>query len=171
MGSRMIIDGTGNGLFNPDAEITRAEFAAVIVRGLGLKLDSSAASFADVKAEAWYSSAVQTAYAYHLINGFEDGTFRPADKITREQAMAIIAKAMKLTSLKDKLPVQSSAELLSPFKDASKISPWAQSGAADSIEAGIVSGRSASELAPQAYITRAEVAAIVQRLLQKSTLI
>ncbi|WP_060862295.1 chitobiase/beta-hexosaminidase C-terminal domain-containing protein [Paenibacillus riograndensis] len=171
MGSRMIIDGTGNGLFNPDAEITRAEFAAVIVRGLGLKLDSSAASFADVKAEAWYSSAVQTAYAYHLINGFEDGTFRPADKITREQAMAIIAKAMKLTSLKDKLPVQSSAELLSPFKDASKISPWAQSGAADSIEAGIVSGRSASELAPQAYITRAEVAAIVQRLLQKSNLI
>ncbi|QQZ63618.1 chitobiase/beta-hexosaminidase C-terminal domain-containing protein [Paenibacillus sonchi] len=171
MGSRMIIDGTGNGLFNPDAEITRAEFAAVIVRGLGLKLDSSAASFADVKAEAWYSSAVQTAYAYHLVNGFEDGTFRPADKITREQAMAIIAKAMKLTSLQDKLPVQSSAELLSPFKDASKVSQWAQSSAADSIEAGIVSGRSASELAPQAYITRAEVAAIVQRLLQKSNLI
>ncbi|MCE3199171.1 chitobiase/beta-hexosaminidase C-terminal domain-containing protein [Paenibacillus sonchi] len=171
MGSRMIIDGTGNGLFNPDAEITRAEFAAVIVRGLGLKLDSSAASFADVKAEAWYSSAVQTAYEYHLVNGFEDGTFRPADKVTREQAMAIIAKAMKLTSLQDKLPVQSSAELLSPFKDASKVSQWAQSSAADSIEAGIVSGRSASELAPQAYITRAEVAAIVQRLLQKSNLI
>ncbi|WP_052415696.1 chitobiase/beta-hexosaminidase C-terminal domain-containing protein [Paenibacillus graminis] len=171
MGSRLIIDGTGNGLFDPDADITRAEFAAVIVRGLGLKLDSSAASFADVKAGAWYSSAVQTAYAYNLINGFEDGTFRPADKITREQAMAIIAKAMKLTSLKDKLPVQSSAELLSPFKDAGKVSHWAQSSAADSIAAGIVSGRSASELAPQAYITRAEVAAIIQRLLQKSNLI
>ncbi|WP_082722525.1 chitobiase/beta-hexosaminidase C-terminal domain-containing protein [Paenibacillus jilunlii] len=171
MGSRMIIDGTGNGLFDPDADITRAEFAAVVVRGLGLKLENSTESFKDVKAEAWYSSAVQTAYAYHLINGFEDGTFRPADKITREQAMAIIAKAMKLTSLKDKLPVQSPAELLGPFKDAGKISQWAQTSAADSIEAGIVSGRSASELAPQAYITRAEVAAIVQRLLQKSNLI
>ncbi|MHA6531252.1 chitobiase/beta-hexosaminidase C-terminal domain-containing protein [Paenibacillus sp. BAC0078] len=171
MGSRMIIDGTGNGMFTPDADITRAEFAAIIVRGLGLKLENSAAPFTDVKASDWYSGAVQAAYAANLINGFEDGSFRPADKITREQAMTIIAKAMKITALKDKLPGKAADELLSPFTDAGSVSQWAASSAADSIEAGIVSGRSATTLAPQAYITRAEVAAIIQRLLQKSNLI
>ncbi|WP_019913041.1 S-layer homology domain-containing protein [Paenibacillus sp. HW567] len=171
MGSRMIIDGTGNGMFTPDADITRAEFAAIIVRGLGLKLENNAAPFTDVKASDWYSGAVQTAYAFNLINGFEDGTFRPSDRITREQAMTIIAKAMKITALKDKLPGKAADELLSPFTDAGSVSQWAASSAADSIEAGIVSGRSATKLAPQAYITRAEVAAIIQRLLQKSNLI
>ncbi|MNI23718.1 Endo-1,4-beta-xylanase A precursor [compost metagenome] len=171
MGSRMIIDGMGNGMFTPDADITRAEFAAILVRGLGLKLENSGAPFTDVTASDWYSSAVETAYAYNLINGFEDGSFRPLDRITREQAMTMIAKAMKLTALKDQLPAKAAAELLSPFTDADNVSAWALSSAADSIEAGIVSGRNAATLAPQAYVTRAEVAAMVQRLLQLSNLI
>ncbi|OKP98982.1 chitobiase/beta-hexosaminidase C-terminal domain-containing protein [Paenibacillus sp. P46E] len=171
MGSRKIIDGTGEGIFTPDADITRAEFAAIIVRGLGLKLENSTVPFTDIKAGAWYNSAVQTAYAYNLITGFEDGSFRPADKINREQAMTIIAKAMKITALKDKLPAQAATKLLSPFKDAGIVSQWAVNSAADSIQAGIVSGRSATQLSPQAYVTRAEVAAMIQRLLQKSNLI
>ncbi len=171
MGSRMVIDGTGNGLFTPDADITRAEFAAILVRGLGLKLESGSAPFTDVKASDWYSSAVETAYSYNLINGFEDGSFRPLDRITREQAMMMIAKAMKITALKDQLPAKAAAELLSPFTDAGSVSAWAANSAADSINAGVVSGRNAATLAPQAYITRAEVAAMVQRLLQLSKLI
>jgi hypothetical protein len=171
MGSRMIIDGTGNGMFSPDRDITRAEFAAIIVRGLGLKLESGASSFSDVKETAWYSKAINTAYKYNLINGFEDGSFRPNDKITREQAMVIISKAMSITDLKAKLPVQSATETLRPFADAAKASAWAQVSIADSVQSGIVSGRSSTELAPKAFITRAEVAAIVNRLLQKSELI
>src|SRR5690606_37060320 len=100
MGSRMVVSGDGNGLYNPDEDITRAEFAAIIVRGLGLKPIQETVSFPDVSASAWYSSAVATAYSYNLISGFEDGTFRPGDKITREQAMMVIAKAMGITGLK-----------------------------------------------------------------------
>lgn len=171
MGARMVISGTGNDMFNPDQDITRAEFAAIMVRGLGLKLENVATPFADVKASDWYSGAIQTAYTYNLISGFEDGTFHPMDKITREQAMVIIAKAMKITDLKAKQPSKEAGELLSPFADANNASEWAKPSIADCLQAGIVSGRNSTQLAPKAYITRAEVAAIVQRLLQKSELI
>lgn len=171
MGSRMVIDGAGNGLFNPDRDVTRAEFAAIVVRGLGLKLEKEATSFSDVKAEEWYASAVNTAFAYGLIDGYKDGTFRPMEKITREQAMAILSKAMEVTGLKAKLVLQSADTTLRPFEDAASVSVWAQSGAADTVQAGIVSGRSANMLAPKVFITRAEVAAMIQRLLQKSGLI
>lgn len=171
MGSRMVISGVGNEKFDPNREITRAEFAAIMIRGLGLKLEIGASSFSDVKETDWYSSAVQTAFAYKLIDGFEDGTFRPLDKITREQAMVMIARAMMITGLKAKLPSMPMEQILSPFADASDASKWAKSSVADSIQAGIVSGRNNTQLAPKANITRAEVAAIVQKLLQKSGLI
>jgi len=171
MGSRMVIDGTGGGKFTPNRDITRAEFAAILVRGLGLKPESGATSFSDVKAADWYSGVINTAYAYGLIDGFEDGTFRPKDKITREQAMLILSKAMVLTGLTDTLSVPSAEAVLSPYGDASKVAKWAQNGVAGSVEAGIVTGRSADTLAPKANMTRAEVAAIIQRLLQKSELI
>ncbi|CAK4868614.1 unnamed protein product [Aphanomyces euteiches] len=171
MGSRTVVEGAGNGLYNPDQDITRAEFASIVVRGLGLKLENGATPFSDVKASDWYSSVISTAYAYYLISGFEDGTFRPNDKITREEAMVIIAKAMAITGLKTKLTTQSVNATLRPFGDAAAVSAWAQSSVADNVQAGIVSGRSSTELAPKDYITRAEVATIIQKLLQKSILI
>ncbi|OXM88365.1 S-layer homology domain-containing protein [Paenibacillus rigui] len=171
MGSRMIIDGTGDSLFSPDRDITRAEFAAILVRGLGLKPENGASPFSDVNTADWYNGAIHTAYAYQLINGFEDGTFRPNDRITREQAMVIVAKAMTITNLKSKLPSQSADETLRPYTDAANASGWAKNGIADSVQSGIVAGRSGTELAAGAYITRAEVAVIIQRLLQKSDLI
>nr|WP_243767066.1 S-layer homology domain-containing protein [Paenibacillus agricola] len=171
MGSRMVVSGSGTEGFNPDQEITRAEFAAIMVRGLGLKLEGGSSPFADVKTTDWYNSVIQTANAHRLISGFEDGSFRPMDKITREQAMAIITRAMAITGLAASLPAQAAGEQLSPFADAGSASEWAKDSIADCLQAGIVTGRNSTELAPKAYISRAEVAAIVQRLLQKSELI
>ncbi|WP_375103159.1 S-layer homology domain-containing protein [Paenibacillus sp. RS8] len=171
MGSRLVVEGTGNSQFSPDQAITRAEFAAIVVRGLGLELDQAATPFSDVKTTDWYNSAINTAYAYQLINGFEDGMFRPDDQITREQAMQIIAKAMKITALKAKLPNQSAEGFLNPYTDAGKASDWAISAITDCLQAGVIMGRSSNVLAPKNDMTRAEVAAIVKRLLQKSDLI
>jgi hypothetical protein len=170
MGSRMVINGTGGELFSPDRDITRAEFAAIIVRGLGL-LEKGVSAFLDVKVPDWYGSAVQTAYEYGLINGFEDGTFRPNEKITREQAMVIVSKAMAITRLQSANPDRASDDILIGFTDATKVSIWAKSGVADSVQAGIISGRDNGVLEPKAFITRAEVAMMMQRLLQKSNLI
>ncbi|OME23187.1 S-layer homology domain-containing protein [Paenibacillus odorifer] len=171
MGSRLVIEGTGNGQFTPDQAITRAEFAAIVVRGLGLEMEQAATPFSDVKTTDWYNSAINTAFAYQLINGFEDGMFRPDEHITREQAMLIIAKAMKITALQTKLSVQSADVLLAPFTDGSDVSNWAISGVADTLQAGIIMGRSSKGLAPKDDMTRAEVAEIVKRLLEKSDLI
>lgn len=171
MGSRLVIEGTGNGQFTPDQAITRAEFAAIVVRGLGLGLSQAATPFSDVKTTDWYNSAINTAYAYQLINGFEDGMFRPDDQITREQAMLIIAKAMKITALNAKLSNQSAEGFLTPYTDAGKASDWALSAITDCLQAGVIMGRSSNVLAPKDDMTRAEVAAIVKRLLQKSDLI
>ncbi|MDF2935675.1 MAG: hypothetical protein K0Q90_1048 [Paenibacillaceae bacterium] len=169
MGSRMVIQGTGDNAFSPDRNITRAEFAAIFVRGLGLKLEGAATAFSDVTASDWYSSAVQTAYSYGLISGFEDGTFRPDESITREQAMVMVSRAMQLTGLKDKLHVQ--ADVLAAYLDAADASEWANDGIAGSVQAGLITGRDGNALAPKESITRAEVATVIQRLLQKSGLI
>ncbi|MBJ6361238.1 S-layer homology domain-containing protein, partial [Paenibacillus sp. GCM10012307] len=171
MGSRMVIQGAKNGQFSPDRDITRAEFAAIVVRGLGLKLENSQSSFVDVKSSDWYSQAIQTAHEYQLINGFKDGTFRPNEKITREQAMLIVSKAMAITGLQGARAGQSGTAILQSFSDSESVSQWALSGVADSVSSGVISGKNGNMLAPQTFITRAEVATIMQRLLQKSNLI
>ncbi|WP_341280925.1 cadherin-like beta sandwich domain-containing protein [Paenibacillus sp. FSL H8-0537] len=171
MGSRMVISGVGGDRFNPNASITRAEFAAIIVRGLGLKLETGASGFSDVQTSAWYNQAIQTAVAYKLINGFEDGTFRPNEPITREQATVIIAKAMAITGLKAGLSAANADDILLPYADANEAAAWARSSLADSLQGGVISGRSGAQLAPKAFITRAEIAVMVQRLLANSKLI
>lgn len=170
LGSRMVINGTGDGSFRPESDITRAEFVNILVRGLGLKPENEAAPFSDVKASDWYNGAISTAYSYHLVNGLKDGSFHPNAKITREEAMVITAKAMKITGLTT-ISEQAIDTILSPYADAAKASSWAQSGIADSIQTGIITGKSGTHLAPNDYMTRAEVATIVKRLLQKSDLI
>jgi hypothetical protein len=166
MGSRMIV--SGDGLFHPDRWITRAEFAAIVVRGMGLSIGEAQLPFTDVRTSDWHHGVIAAAYDYELINGYADGTFRPDETITREQAMAIIARAMKITGLH---PERSSANPLNSFKDAGEISDWAASSIADTFQARIVSGRTGTQLAPQASVSRAEVAVMVQRLLKASGLI
>ncbi|WP_434752899.1 S-layer homology domain-containing protein [Paenibacillus amylolyticus] len=171
MGSRMIVEGFSNGTFNPDQAVTRAEFATMVIRGLGLRVESRDTAFSDVQSGHWYSGTIHTAHAYGLINGFDDGTFRPDDTITREQAMVILEKAMQITGLRVKLNNESPESTLQGFGDVTAVSPWARSGAVDSVKAGLVQGRSQSLLVPKGKMTRAEVATMLQRLLQKSNLI
>ncbi len=170
MGSRTVIEGTGGGAFTPNRDITRAEFAMVLVRALGLKLDASTSQFKDVASDAWYSQGINTAYEYQLLEGFEDGTFRPHDKITREQAMTIMAKAMQLTGLTD-LSAASPSPDLQKYTDRKDVAAWAYQGMSDTVQAGVFTGRGQDQLAPKELITRAEVAVIAKRLLQKSGLI
>lgn len=172
LGSRMVVEGTGNALFQPDRSITRAEFAAIVVRGLGLKPASGATAFTDVSAEQWYSGSINAAHSYRLISGMTDGSFRPDERITREQAIAIIARAMELTGLKGSdLPAAASDEALRPYADAGEVSDWARSSVADGLRAAVVTGKGNGKLAPKSYVTRAELAVLVQRLLKNSGLI
>jgi|GEM_PF-1034117 len=171
MGSRLIIEGIGDGQFAPDREITRAEFAAIIVRALGLKPQAGEPLFSDVKGTEWYSNTINTAYAYGLINGYSNGSFHANEKITREQAMLILSRARELTGLKVNVAELNQEDILAQFKDRDELAAWAQGSVTENVHLGLITGRSTTELAPKGNMTRAEVATIVQRLLQQSDLI
>ncbi len=171
MGSRMVISGVDKDTFEPGREITRAEFAAIVVRALGLKPGTGSNPFSDVKDTDWYSDSINTADAYKLISGYGDGRFGPLDTITREQAAAIIARAMKITGLKAEMNTEESARLLAGFADGERTADWAKTSIAACVKAGIVSGKGGSQVAPQDNISRAEVAVMVRGLLKKSKLI
>jgi hypothetical protein len=172
MGSRLVIDGVGNGNFEPDRDITRAEFAEVLVRALGLMRPGTGKdAFKDVTKDAWYYDAVSTAYEYKIIGGYGNGIFGPTNKITREQAMTIIARAMRITGLKVEFEDNEVEKLLSGFEDLDNWSDYAKSSIASCIKTGIVSGRGGNQVEPKGNITRAETAAIVRRLLKESGLI
>ena len=171
MGSRMIISGIGNDTFEPDRDITRAEFATIIVRALGLKPGTGKIPFTDVNAMDWYGSYIMTATEYKIISGYGNGKFDPNDKITREQAMVMIDRAMNITGLKPEFKTGDVDKLLAGFNDADELADYAKKSTAACVKTGIVTGKNGKMIAPKDNITRAEVAVVIQRLLQKSNLI
>lgn len=169
MGSRMVVSGTGNNRYEPERNMTRAEFAAIIVKALGLEPESGETGFHDVFASDWYGGCVKTASSCGIINGYENGNFGPNDAITREQAMTMLARAMKLTGLKSERSETSS--LIAAYADGVSVSDYAKEGVAACLDAGIITGRGNSTIAPKDCVTRAEVAVMVERLLKNSGLI
>lgn len=171
MGSRMVISGVGQGNSEPDRDITRAEFAAIVIRALGLAPDDGTSSFIDVRMSDWYCGSIKTAAEYGIITGYDAATFGPNDKITREQAMTMIARAMKITDLYTEMEESEISALIANDTDGTAASDYAKTSIAACLKTGVITGRSSDTIAPKDCITRAEVAVIVQRLLQKSNLI
>ncbi len=167
MGARQIVSGKQAGIFDPNANVTRAEFTAMLIRTLGLGERVYQGSFTDVSADRWYAGAVETAVSYELIAGYSDGTFRPNDPLTREQAMVMTKRAAKLVNLEGTVDGQE----LTGYKDADKLSSYAKESAAELVALGIMKGRRSSELAPQATITRAEVTQVLYNLLLTSAFV
>ena len=88
-----IVKGDSNGKFNPNASITRAEFAAIAAR-FDDKANTSAASFSDI-ANHWAKDEISAAANNGWITGYTDGTFRPNNRITRAEAMALVNRVLK----------------------------------------------------------------------------
>ncbi|UJF33603.1 S-layer homology domain-containing protein [Paenibacillus hexagrammi] len=168
MASRLVINGEDATHFNPDASITRAEFAAIVVRGLGLAEDQTTNQFKDVTASDWFSGAVAKAVEYHLIQGYEDGTFGPNQTITREEALVLVSRAMDVAG-KEGISVNVHSAL-GKFADHLEVSDWAAKDVAKTVTSGLAQG-TGEKLEPQTNITRAETATLIQRLLSKFSLI
>lgn len=170
MSSKLIVT-AANGNFHPDLEITRAEFIEIIVKGLGLRPIKGKSYFKDVSDTDLYAGYINVAFENGIIKGYEDGKFGPNDTITREQAMTIVNVAMNITGLTEKTKVIESDKLLMKYTDSKDISEWAVNSIAACIESGVIYGKSNTIIAPKDQITRAEVAVIVKRILEKSKLI
>ncbi|MBD2843599.1 S-layer homology domain-containing protein [Paenibacillus sp. IB182496] len=170
MASRLVVNGVDEARFNPDAAVTRAEFAAMVNRGLGLYTYEAPAAFSDGGSHTWYDEVVSVSNDYGLVSGFADRTFRPGASITRQEAMVIMANALALADRSIALSEAQARQLLGGFTDADQVSTWARMAAAEAIHHQIVIG-SGQQLHPTASLTRAEAAAMILRMLQAAELI
>ncbi len=164
-----IVSGVSKEKFEPDREITRAEFAAILARALGLKSARGENTFSDVKDTDWYYESVQTAYEYGIISGYGNGKFGPADKITREQVMTMLARTTSITGLKMELEAREAEKLLATFEDAAHAAAWAKDSLAACVKIGLLQGKDDKTLAPGDETTRAEVVVVIRRLLELSS--
>jgi fibronectin type 3 domain-containing protein len=165
LASKLVIQGMTDSSFGPDSSITRAQFATLLVRALGLSKQSENSRFTDVAPDAWYTGAVGAAVKAGLITGYEDGTFRPEDPITREQMAVMAARATKAAG---KIVDVSGKEasILDTLSDGHNLSTWVKTSVAETVEAGIMTGLDANQFDGQEYATRAQAAVILKRLLQ-----
>ncbi|WP_165452527.1 S-layer homology domain-containing protein [Paenibacillus thalictri] len=159
MASKLIVQGKSKDAFEPDAAITRAETAALLVRSLGLAETGDKSPFADANG-GWYETAVGAAYRAGLISGYDDGTFRPMQNITREEWAAMIVRAMNYTSVKQ----TGAPAAYSPFTDEPAISRWALDDVRIAGQLGIVEG--GGSFRPASLTTRAEAVTMLKRMLQ-----
>ena len=171
LSSRLVIKGTGDNQFDPDSKATRAEFAALLVRALGLAPQTGENKFSDVDVEDWFCSYINTAARYEIVYGYDEKSFGPNDLITREQAMSMTARAMKIVSLNLCLKDSEAESLLEVYKDGQELSKYARQGAASCIKEEVLPVPSGFILLPKEYLTRAEVAVMVWRMLNNSKLI
>lgn len=170
MSSRLIVPSVTATEFRPDAPVSRAEFAAIVARALGIQDASYAGGFSDVEAADSFAGAVQAAINYKLIGGYGDGTFRPDRLISRQEAAVIIAKAMDVAKLTTAVSAADAERLLAAFADGGETASWARNSVAAAISLNIISGRG-EQLDLNAHVTRAETSALVRRLLQAAELI
>ncbi|WP_162551198.1 5'-nucleotidase C-terminal domain-containing protein [Paenibacillus tepidiphilus] len=162
LASKLIVTGTSATAFSPSQNVTRAEFAALITRSLGLAPISSGTAFSDVSANAWYAEAVQTAAAAGLITGYTDGSFKPASPITRQEIAVVLSKAMKYTGK----ALNADAAALAKFSDAASIPAWSQAAIGEIAAEGIIQGRPDGTFAPQLLATRAEAVTMLEKALK-----
>lgn len=165
MANKLIVEGYENGTFGPDRSITRAEFATVIVRALGLSgKKAPAASFHDVRSNDWFADAVAAAVEAGIVKGYEDGTFRPNQVITREELAAMVVRASAFAGKDLSVSQDDVAAALAKFSDANGI-VWAHEEIAAAVTAGIVEGFEDGTFRATNTATRAEASAMLERFL------
>ena len=148
-----IIQGS-NGLFDPNGQLTCAQLATILAKLLKLPVAKDA-GFTDNTADAWYYDAINRCAAAGILNGNGDGTVTPEAPISRERAIVMLGRALGIEPIRK--------PDLTKYTDAAKVAPYAQGMVAAMIEAGIVGGVTADELAPQDNITRAATVTILDR--------
>jgi len=162
LANKLVVDGATDTTFQPDRNINRAEFAALVVRSLGLTTTGGTNKFTDVKSDAWYAGVVAAAAKAGIIDGYEDNTFRPDKQITREELAAMVVRAMNYADIATN--VTDPQSVLGKFKDSKDI-VWAQKEIAAAINAGLINGMTDDTIGSSEQATRAQSATMLKRFL------
>ena len=157
-----IMDGTGAYRFAPNAQLTRAMIVTILYRMDGSPAMSGASDFKDVDSGMWYGKAVAWAAANGIVNGYGSGRFGPNDPVTREQLAAIL---YRYTAYR-KASTASNGDNLASFSDLGTVSGYALESMNWAVGTGLLKGAN-GKLDPKANATRAQVAAIIHRYLER----
>ncbi|WP_139367962.1 S-layer homology domain-containing protein [Priestia abyssalis] len=155
--SQGYVNGYPDGTFQPNKQVTRGQAAKIVANALGFKEDkvTDETVFTDLPAKHEFLLYVRFLKQQGILSGYEDGTFKPNEPLTRAQMAKLLSTAFKLKGHPTK-----------PFKDI-KAGHWA----AEYIDAlaanGITTGKPDGTFAPNEHVTRAQAAAFLYRVLQK----
>ena len=157
-----IMDGTGADRFSPNAPLTRAMIVTILYRMAGSPSVSGSSDFTDVAAGKWFAKAVAWAAANGIVNGYGDSLFGPNDPVTREQLAAILYRY----AVYGGMTAVTLEENLGSFADTAQLSAYAIQAMNWAVGQGLING-SGNNLVPKAQATRAQVAAIIHRYLER----
>lgn len=166
---RGILNGMGNGKFEPNGLLNRAQFCAMVVRGLGLPAAASA-GFTDVPAGAWYAAPVNAAAAFGAVNGVGGGKFAPLKTITRQEAAALMSRLAKTCGMTVSYDAAACRNVLSQFGDYQQCVGWTLEGLAFCYDNGILDD-SVLNIRPTEAVSRAEAASMFHALLDAALLL
>jgi hypothetical protein len=152
-----IIKGTSANTFSPAANITRADFAILLVRAFKLESDN-AENFADVDDADYFAKELAIARNTGLVDGIGENKYAPRNNITRQDMMVIVYRA--LTKLNVGFGIYDEPQ----YHDFATVAPYARDAVSALISAGLVNGKN-NLIAPTDYTTRAEVAVLIKRIL------
>lgn len=169
LAAREIINGMSEKEFQPDATMTRAQYATIVVKALGLSPKANS-KFKDVASNAWYAPYVGTANTYGIVNGISDNEFNPSGTITRQEAAVMTIRAAKLCGLDTAMSDAECDDVLCDYMDYRTIASWAKESMAFCYWHEILD-TSAMNAEPTREILRGEVAEMLYRMLQLANLI
>jgi hypothetical protein len=175
LASREIVIGCADGIFEPDGNVTRAEFVKMLsesVDGIDIagytnsantvgSASSTSAGFSDIAGDAWYAGYVNWAARLEIVLGYTDGRFDPNGLITREQMAAITERFVKTKGYNLKV-VQKTEE----FTDYAEISPFAAGAARSMQQYGVMGGNPDGSFKPAGTATRAEAARVIRTYIE-----
>ncbi|MFZ5968860.1 MAG: S-layer homology domain-containing protein [Bacillota bacterium] len=152
--------GYSDGSFKPNSNITRAEFITLVNNAFKLN-ETASINFSDVKTSDWFYEGIAKAVKAGYISGYEDGTIRPNNPISRQEVAAIIFKLLKLDA-------PTNFDVLNKFSDAISIPQWSKTAVAALVENGIMGGYPDGTFQSGKAITRAESVATLDGVLSRS---
>ena len=155
-----LMDGVDAGMFAPNATTSRAMIVTILWRLQGSPEVEAEETFTDVAPGDWYADAIAWAAAEGVAEGYEDGSFRPNDAITREQLAAMLWRYAGSPEADGDLSV---------FADGADTSSWAEQAMSWAVAQGLITGVDSDRLDPKGQATRAQTATILMRFAQSMT--
>ena len=169
LASRNIISGKGEDKFDPNATMTRAEFAAIVVNSLGLELQTTD-QFMDVPQNKWFAGFVGAANAYGIVSGRSENTFDPNGTITKQEAAAMVVNAAKLCGLDTEMTAAEAQNILSQFPDYTMSAAWARTFLGFCYDQDILS-QDDMTMEPIKAVKRCEIAEMLYRMMDRAKLL